>query len=259
MKKEQKLIFRLLPLLIAAVIAALLPQMIRNEYYMTIACQILIYLIAVCGLNFITGLTGQMNLGTAGMFAMGAYVSGLLNVKLGVSPWLGLVAALCVALMLLGAVIPIAMFIAPAVAGFLVATVCVECGMQLALTAYAAVSLLALLFVPDKEVALIFVFLLGYYPLAKPKFERIRPAVLRIVCKLLLCNGAVLAMYGLVFLLVPAGSISQELRTTALAVSLATLAMGNVAFVLYDRALHNMLMMYRLVWRPKLHKTLGWR
>ena len=171
----------------------------------------------------------------------------------------GIVAALCVALMLLGAVIPIAMFIAPAVAGFLVATVCVECGMQLALTTYAAVSLLALLFVPDKEVALIFVFLLGYYPLAKPKFERIRPAALRIVCKLLLCNGTVLAMYGLVFLLVPAGSISQELRTTALAVSLATLVMGNVAFVLYDRALHNMLMMYRLVWRPKLHKTLGWR
>ena len=149
----------------------------------------------------------------------------------------GIVAALCVALMLLGAVIPIAMFIAPAVAGFLVATVCM----------------------PDKEVALIFVFLLGYYPLAKPKFERIRPAVLRIVCKLLLCNGTVLAMYGLVFLLVPAGSISQELRTTALAVSLATLVMGNVAFVLYDRAVHNMLMMYRLVWRPKLHKTLGWR
>ena len=171
----------------------------------------------------------------------------------------GMVAALSVALMLLGALIPLAMFIAPAVAGFLIATVCVECGRTMAYTAYGAVSLLAVLFVPDKEVALIFVFLLGYYPLAKPKFERIRPAVLRIVCKLLLCNGAVLAMYGLVFLLVPAGSISQELRTTALAVSLATLAMGNVAFVLYDRALHNMLMMYRLVWRPKLHKTLGWR
>lgn len=171
----------------------------------------------------------------------------------------GIVAALCVALMLLGAVIPIAMFIAPAVAGFLIATVCVECGMQMALTAYAAVSLLALLFVPDKEVALIFTVLLGYYPLAKPKFERIRPALLRCVCKLLLCNGAVLAMYGLIYLLVPMGSISQELRATATAAVLATLAMGNVAFLLYDRALHNMLMMYRLVWQPKLHKTLGWR
>lgn len=171
----------------------------------------------------------------------------------------GIVAALCVALMLLGAVIPIAMFIAPAVAGFLIATVCVECGMQMALTAYAAVSLQALLFVPDKEVALIFTVLLGYYPLAKPKFERIRPALLRCVCKLLLCNGAVLAMYGLIYLLVPMGSISQELRATATAATLATLAMGNVAFLLYDRALHNMLMMYRLVWQPKLHKTLGWR
>lgn len=171
----------------------------------------------------------------------------------------GIVAALCVALMLLGAVIPIAMFIAPAVAGFLIATVCVECGLQMALTAYAAVSLLALLFVPDKEVALIFTVLLGYYPLVKPKFERIRPALLRGVCKLLLCNGAVLAMYGLIYLLVPMGSISQELRTTAMAATLVTLAMGNVAFLLYDRALHNMLMMYRLVWQPKLHKTLGWR
>lgn len=171
----------------------------------------------------------------------------------------GIVAALCIALMLLGTVIPIAMFIAPAVAGFLIATVCVECGMQMALTAYAAVSLLALLFVPDKEVALIFTVLLGYYPLAKPKFERIRPALLRCVCKLLLCNGAVLAMYGLIYLLVPMGSISQELRATATAAALATLAMGNVAFLLYDRALHNMLMMYRLVWQPKLHKTLGWR
>ena len=169
----------------------------------------------------------------------------------------GMAAALSVVLMLLGAVFPIAMFIAPAVASFLIATVCVECGKTMALTAYGAVSLLSLLFVPDKEVALVFVFLLGYYPLVKPKLERIRPKLLRGACKLLLCNGAVLAMYGLVLLLVPAGSISQELRTTALAVSLATLAMGNVAFLLYDRAIHNLLQLYRLVWQPKLHKMLG--
>ena len=113
----------------------------------------------------------------------------------------GMAAALSVVLMLLGAVFPIAMFIAPAVASFLIATVCVECGKTMALTAYGAVSLLSLLFVPDKEVALTFVFLLGYYPLAKPYFERIRPALLRAVCKLLLCNGGILAMYGLVLLL----------------------------------------------------------
>ena len=160
----------------------------------------------------------------------------------------GMAAALSVALMLLGAVVPVLMFLAPAAASLLIATVCMECGMKMALTAYGAVSLLSLLFVPDKEVALVFVFLLGYYPLVKP---------LRGVCKLLLCNGALAAMYGLVLLLVPAGSISQELRTTAWVVSLSTLAMGNVAFLLYDRAIHNLLQVYRLVWQPRLHKMLG--
>ena len=169
----------------------------------------------------------------------------------------GMAAALCVALMLLGTIIPIAMFIAPAVASFLIATVCVECGLTMAWTAYAAVSLLGLLFVPDKEIALIFAVLLGYYPLAKPWFERIRPAALRGLAKLALCNGAVLAMYGLLLLLVPMGSVAQELRTTALAMSLLTLAMGNVAFALYDRALRNMLLLYKLKWQPRLHKMLG--
>ena len=56
----------------------------------------------------------------------------------------GMAAALCVALMLLGTIIPIAMFIAPAVASFLIATVCMECGITMAWTAYAAVSLLGL-------------------------------------------------------------------------------------------------------------------
>ena len=58
-------------------------------------------------------------------------------------------------------------------------------------------------------------------------------------------------------LLVPAGSIAEELRTTAMAVSLVTLAMGNAAFLLYDRALHNMLMLYKVVWQPRLHKMLS--
>ena len=94
----------------------------------------------------------------------------------------GMAAALSVALMLLGAVVPVLMFIAPAVASLLIATVCVECGRTMALTAYGAVSLLSLLFVPDKEVALVFVFLLGYYPLVKPRFERIRLPLVRVLC-----------------------------------------------------------------------------
>lgn len=169
----------------------------------------------------------------------------------------GMAAAVCVVLMLLGAIIPVAMFIAPALAGFLIATVCVECGRKMAFTAYAAVSALCIFFVPDKEVSLIFVVLLGYYPLVKPWFDR-RPKLLRPVFKLLLCNGAVLVLYGGLALLFPAGEISQELRTTAIAAAVATLLLGNAAFLLYDKALRNMLAMYRYKWQPRMHKMLGW-
>lgn len=166
----------------------------------------------------------------------------------------GVAAAVCVALMLLGAIIPIAMFIAPALAGFLIAVVCIECGREMALTAYCAVSLLSLLFVPDKEVALIFTALLGYYPLAKPWFDRRRFSA---VWKLGICNLAVFAMYGLLLVLFPAGEVSQELRATAAAAALLTFAIGNAAFLLYDRALPGMLTAYRLVWQPRLYKMLG--
>ena len=72
--------------------ALLLPQVVTNTYFVTMVCLALIYIIIAFGLNFITGRTGQMNLGTAGIYCLGAYTSALLTTKAGISPWLGLIA-----------------------------------------------------------------------------------------------------------------------------------------------------------------------
>ena len=77
----------------------------------------------------------------------------------------GMAAALSVALMLLGAVFPIAMFIAPAGASFLITTVCVYCGRTLAPPAYRAWSHVSLPFVPSNELPSTFVYLRAYLPL----------------------------------------------------------------------------------------------
>lgn len=75
-------------------VAAILPMFISNNYHLNLMIQVLINIIIVVGLNFITGLTGQMNLGTAGIFSMGAYTSSLLATKLGINPWICLIAAI---------------------------------------------------------------------------------------------------------------------------------------------------------------------
>ena len=76
---------------LAVAAALLLPQVVSNTYYVTMFCLTLIYIIIAFGLNFITGMTGQMNLGTAGIFCLGAYTSALLTTKTSISPWIALI------------------------------------------------------------------------------------------------------------------------------------------------------------------------
>lgn len=79
--------------IIAGIIVLLLPVIVRNEYWTVVFVRVIINMIVALGLNFITGLIGQMNLGTAGIYALGAYGSALLTNKTGCSPWLGLLFA----------------------------------------------------------------------------------------------------------------------------------------------------------------------
>ena len=50
-----------------------------------------------------------------------------------------------------------------------------------------------------------------------------------------------------------------KLKSAALALAAVTLVLGNVAFLLLDRALASLLRVYRLLWQPRLHRMLGKR
>ncbi len=58
-----------------------------NAYVITIATLICIYAITVCGLNVIVGYAGQISLGHAAFFGIGAYAAALLSTKAGLSFW----------------------------------------------------------------------------------------------------------------------------------------------------------------------------
>src|SRR3954465_10544618 len=59
------------------------PMLIPNPYYIHLAETIMIYAILLFGLDIVVGYTGQVSLGHAGLFGIGAYVAGIFVVKLG--------------------------------------------------------------------------------------------------------------------------------------------------------------------------------
>lgn len=66
----------------AAVIVLGLPLLIPNMYIQQIVNMIGIYIILGVGINILTGYTGQLSLGQAAFFGIGAYAAALLNTRL---------------------------------------------------------------------------------------------------------------------------------------------------------------------------------
>ena len=82
--------------LISLIGALIFPLIMKDPYYMHMVILIGIYTLLAVSLNLLLGYTGQLSLGHAAFFGVGAYASSLLYVKLGLSMWLGMVMALFV-------------------------------------------------------------------------------------------------------------------------------------------------------------------
>ena len=59
-----------------------------SRYYLNLLDQSMIFTIAVLGLYFVLGMAGQLSLAQAAFFGLGAYVSAILNTRLGFPVWL---------------------------------------------------------------------------------------------------------------------------------------------------------------------------
>ena len=127
-------------------------------------------------------------------------------------------------------------------ASFLLIPVLEDYGKKYALLLYAVVSLLSLFLVPDKELVLFYVLVLGYYP------------VLRWMAKFGCFNAAVVVMYALLIVVLAPPELVQEFAAEGTPMLLALLALGNLSFWLCDRALTAITPLYRQRIAPRLKK-----
>src|SRR3954451_19854671 len=84
-----------LAIALAGVVAlAIFPGAVQNPYYIHLVETIMIYAIVLFGLDIVVGYTGQVSLGHAGLFGIGAYTAGVLVTKLGAPLLVALIASI---------------------------------------------------------------------------------------------------------------------------------------------------------------------
>ena len=145
----------------------------------------------------------------------------------------GIMAALAVVVMCMGGLIPVATFICPMMCILLLTVVRDQCGNRIAWAWYGVVAILSVLLGPDKEAAAVFVFL-GYYPIIKPKIDRIKPGWL---WKGIYFNAVILLLYQLLIYLFGMDQIATEYRELGKVLTVVVLLIGNLCFFLLDRVL----------------------
>ena len=160
----------------------------------------------------------------------------------------GVLTALAVAFLALGDIIPAAVLCGPILAMAALLPVLEELGPKAAGTAYAAAAILGLLLTPDRETALVYLFF-GWYPILRPKIAALPSRLLRLALRLLVCNAAALLLYGLVLRIM---GLTADLLEAAWIFNAALLVMGNVVFLLVDRTLARL----TVIWHWKLKKHL---
>ena len=155
----------------------------------------------------------------------------------------GMMAALSVVILCLGGMIPLATFACPMLAMLCLIPVVCEYGAGTAMLLYGAASILALLLGPDKEIVLLYVFL-GWYPGVRPRLAVI-PRPVRWAAKCALFTLAVITMYAFVLHLFRLEAVVEEFSEYSAAMTAVLLMMGNITFLLFDRAMARMTYLYQ--------------
>ena len=160
----------------------------------------------------------------------------------------GVLAALMLVVMLFGTMIPLSTYACPALAGAISIPVIWELGAKPGCLLYLVVSILSLFMSPDKEAAFLFLFLLGWYPILRPRIAALPSLPVRLVCRLGVCGLSMFLLYVVTIRLLGLTAVTEELGGGWLTAALAV--MGCAVFLLLDLALGRL----TVLWRRKLRR-----
>lgn len=168
----------------------------------------------------------------------------------------GIMSGFAVALMFCLGMIPGFEYVSPMVAGVLIWVIRERLGVRYGLVSYAAVGLLTMLFTANYEASMMFIFLLGYYPIVRQYIMKIKAAVLRWVAKVALYAAAAVSCYFVLINLFGMSQLLEDMGEFGQYGQWVMLGLGAVAFVLYDLFLGLFFPFYEKVLKPKISRRM---
>ncbi len=168
----------------------------------------------------------------------------------------GIMCGLALALMFFLGMVPSFEYISPAAAGVLIWVVRERLGVKYGLVSYAAVGVLTLIFTPNYEASMMYVFLLGYYPIVREYIMKIKNKLLRWILKLSVYAASSVSCYMLLIYLFGMSQLLEDMGELGKYGSVILLVFGAVAFVMYDIFLSLFSPFYAKVLKPKIQKRM---
>lgn len=164
----------------------------------------------------------------------------------------GVIASLSIVLMLLTGIIPVLTYAVPVICGALLMILVIEVSPRLAISVYAAIAILSVLIVADKEAAVMYAAFFGYYPILKGFLEKHLKKILCWIMKYIVFNITMIISYFLVSRIF--GITFSDLDTLGEFAMPLFLIAGNVIFALYDVALTRLITAYLFRWQRYIKK-----
>lgn len=157
--------------------------------------------------------------------------------------------------LLLGTNIPIFLYTVPAIVGILFLIPCLELGAKWAFLCYGVTSVLGLILPTEREALVMYIGLLGFYPIVKILIERLKSRLMGTVLKTLLFNAALVGCF-LVIIKVLGLNVLQNEHFSATVMAVGILLIGNLAFIVYDIALTRGINLYFIKFRRSVRRAL---
>ena len=163
-----------------------------------------------------------------------------------------MIAALSVAVMLTS-YFPYLTYAIPALAGLFMMVPLIECGVSWGFGCYAASAVIVFI-TAETEAKILYVMLLGYYPILKSLIERINKQAVEWILKLVCFNVAAIAFYYISSALFAVSF--DDFGEWGKYGALLFLALCNVVFVLYDIGISRVASYYMYALHDKVKKII---